>query len=281
MARNLNRRYFLGTVAKGSAAIAVFGTAMVACSDDDGGAGQFGDPLPEGSSTTSLPDTTAATTDTTAAPTTTTAATSGGAGPTTLERVSLGFVSAYVLMRNGEAAIVDTGVPGSEGQIEAGLGALGLGWDDVGHVILTHLHGDHIGSLPAVLGAAAGATGYAGEADIPGIASPRPLTPLGDGDRVFDLEIIATPGHTPGHVAVLDPVGGILVVGDAMNGGDAMGGQAGTVAGANPQFTPDLVAADDSIRKLAAFDFDAIYFGHGEPVLANASQLVVDFAAAL
>ncbi len=279
MHRRLDRRDFLGTLAKGSAAVAVFGTALVACSDDDPATGQFGDPLPEDSTTTTAPTGTSAPGDTGA--TTTTSTPAPIAAATTIERVSLGFVSAYVLARNGEAAIVDTGVSGSEGQIEAGLAALGLGWEAVGHVVLTHLHGDHIGSVSAVLEAAADATGYAGEADIPGISAPRPLTPVGDGDEVFGLQIIFTPGHTPGHVSVLDPVGGILVVGDAMNGGDAMGGEAGTVAGANPQFTPDLVAADDSIRKLAGFQFDSIYFGHGEPVIGLADQQVVEFAASL
>ena len=61
-------------------------------------------------------------------------------------RVNLGFVSAYVLVRAGEAAIVDTGVAGSAGAIEASLTGLGLGWAAVGHLILTHHHGDHIGS---------------------------------------------------------------------------------------------------------------------------------------
>lgn len=280
MQRRLNRRDFLGTLTKGSAAIAVIGGALVACSDGSS-TGQFGDPLPED---TTPPDTappqTTATTAAQPAPTSTTTG-APAADPVTIERVSLGFVSAYVLARGGEATVVDTGVAGSEGQIEAGLTALGLGWDAVGHIILTHLHPDHIGSISAVMMAAADATGYAGAADIPSITAPRPLTAVGDGDTVFDLQIIATPGHTPGHVAVLDPVSGILVVGDAMNGGDAIGGEAGTVAGANPDFTTDLVAADDSIRKLAAFDFDAIYFGHGEPVVGGAAALVAEFADSL
>ena len=75
------------------------------------------------------------------------------------------FVSAYVLARGGEAAVVDTGTAGSEGDIAAALERIGLGWDAVGHVIVTHLHGDHAGGLAAVLGAAPDATGYAGQED--------------------------------------------------------------------------------------------------------------------
>jgi glyoxylase-like metal-dependent hydrolase (beta-lactamase superfamily II) len=189
------------------------------------------------------------------------------------ERVHLGFVSAYVLARRGEAAIVDTGIPGSEGEIEASLSVLDLGWGDVSNVIITHLHNDHQGSLPAVMGLAAGATGYAGFADISGMTSPRKLVGVGDGDMVFDLRVIDTPGHTPGHISVLDELGGLLVAGDAMTGGDD------GVAGANPQFTADMAVAGESIKKLARFEYDTVLFGHGEPVVGNASQRVVEFAA--
>ena len=102
------------------------------------------------------------------------------------ERVNMGFVSAYLLIRGGEAALVDTGEAGSEAAIESSLTSIGLGWSAVGHVIITHSHGDHSGSRIAVLERAAGATGYAGAEDIPGMGGVE-LTAVGDGDRVFDL----------------------------------------------------------------------------------------------
>jgi glyoxylase-like metal-dependent hydrolase (beta-lactamase superfamily II) len=142
-------------------------------------------------------------------------------------------------------------------------------------VILTHLHSDHIGSVGDVMRAAPDAAGYAGAADIPGIDAPRTLTAVGDGDRVFELEIIETPGHTPGSISVLDPVARILVAGDAMNGGDAPG----TVSGANPRFSSDMEAANASVGKLAGFTFDSVYFGHGEPVDSGADALVRQLAA--
>jgi glyoxylase-like metal-dependent hydrolase (beta-lactamase superfamily II) len=194
------------------------------------------------------------------------------AGAVSWQRVNLGFVSAYVLVRSGEAAVVDTGVAGSEDDIAAALAATGLGWDAVGHVILTHLHGDHIGSAPAVLTAAPDAIGYAGAADIPGISVPRELTAVGDGDRVFDLAIVATPGHTPGHISVLDEVGGILVAGDALNTAS------GRATGPNPQFTPDMETAMASVAKLGALTFETLLVGHGDPVAAGASAQVAELA---
>ncbi len=256
-------------------AVAVFGLAAVAC-DDQSAEGGGATTAP---STTLPPEATTASTTTTETPTTTTTSLAPETG--VWERISLGFVSAYVLARAGSAAVVDTGVSGSEDDIEAGLGALGAGWDSVGHVILTHHHGDHVGSIEAVLERAAAAAAYAGEADIPRISSTRPLTPVGDGDEVFGLEIIATPGHTPGHVSVLDPAAGVLVAGDALNGGDTMGGRAGTVAGPNPQFSSDMPTANETVKKLAALQFDTILFGHGEPVEGGAAALLAELAAGL
>ena len=76
-------------------------------------------------------------------------------------RVNLGIVNAYVLIRGKEAAIVDTGTPNNGSKIADVVRTAGLGWDAVQHVILTHYHPDHMGSVGEVLGAAVKATGYA------------------------------------------------------------------------------------------------------------------------
>jgi glyoxylase-like metal-dependent hydrolase (beta-lactamase superfamily II) len=198
----------------------------------------------------------------------------GSPGATAWHRVNLGFVSAYLLARDGEVAVVDTGVEGSETAIGDGLTAIGLGWDAVGHVILTHQHPDHAGSTTAVLEAAPLATGYAGAADIPGITSPRPLTAVEDGEHVFDLRIVTTPGHTPGHIAVLDEIGGVLVAGDAVVT------EGGLVALPPAEFTADMTEAMASIAKLATFPFETLLVGHGEPIEGGASEAVAALAAA-
>jgi glyoxylase-like metal-dependent hydrolase (beta-lactamase superfamily II) len=198
---------------------------------------------------------------------------SSATGGVTWERANLGFVSAYVLVRAGEAAIVDTGVGGSEGVIAEALTAAGTDWSAVGHIIVTHRHGDHAGSIGAVMAAAPDAVGYAGAADIPGISAPRSLTPVADGETVFGLRIVATPGHTAGHIAVLDEVGEILVAGDALGTVD------GTLAGSNPQFTDDAEQARASIVKLGGLTFETLLVGHGEPILTGASTQVAALAA--
>ena len=190
----------------------------------------------------------------------------------TWERVNLGFVSAYILIRGGEAALVDTGEAGSEAAIESSLASIGLGWAAVGHVIITHSHGDHSGSRIAVLERAAQATGHAGARDIPAMGGVE-LTAVGDGDRVFDLEIVATPGHTAGSISVLDSVNGVLVAGDAL--GTAEGKP--TLPG--ERFTVDMAEAKRSVVKLGGLTFETLLVGHGDPIESGAAALVAELGA--
>lgn len=191
------------------------------------------------------------------------------------ERADLGIVSAYVLVRGGEAAVVDTGQEGSADGIEAALGTAGVGWDAVGHVILTHRHPDHIGSVGAVLEAAPDATVHAGAEDLPAVPVEG-VQAVADGDRVFDLTIVASPGHTPGHVCVHDPMSGLLVAGDALNGTDGS-----DVRGPNPNFTSDMDAALQSVEALGALEVSTVLFGHGEPYTgADAAERIAALVAA-
>lgn len=252
------RRMLIRDMGKAGLAVMILGTA--ACASDPT---ENATPTPETGGTTPTAPTSSST-----------SATGGGtsssaAAGSDLEwhRVDLGFVSAYLVYRSGEAALVDTGVADSEGAVATALEEIGLGWDSVGTVIITHKHPDHQGSLEPVL-AATDAAWYAGSADIPAITASTEGRPVGDGDRLFDLEIIETPGHTPGHISVLDSSGGVLIAGDALNG------ENGGVAGPNPGFSEDIDLANASVAKLAGFDYEAILFGHGEPVLSEGSSLV-------
>ncbi|MGH8957812.1 MAG: MBL fold metallo-hydrolase [Acidimicrobiia bacterium] len=262
----INRRLFVANLGKGTLALAIFG----ACADPGGNQStSTAAPSPASSPPTTLGSTTSA--SATSAP----SSTNAPAEEVRFQRVNLGFVSAYIVVRGSEAAIVDTGVSGSEGEIEAGLGEVGVGWEQVGHVILTHRHPDHQGSAAAVLEAAIDAVGYAGEGDLASITSPRPLTAVRDGDSVFGLDVVGTPGHTAGHICLLDSVAGVLVAGDALVGAE------GGVVSPDPQFSSDHDEALRSVEKLAGFAYEQILFGHGEPVMAGGSGLVADLAAGL
>lgn len=251
---------------KAGLAVMVFGTACTG----ERSSQTTGSGTSPTSSTTSGGETTTTDSDTTTTPPASTEETKWA-------RAEMAIVSAYILYRGGEAALIDTGQSGSAPDIEAALGGIGLGWDSVGHVILTHRHPDHVGSVDAVAELAIDSVFHIGEgdADAVGDLGNTGTQLVSDGDNIFDLRVIGTPGHTVGHISVLDESAGILVVGDAMN---RIGG---ALSGSNPSFTADAAAADESIRKLAGFEFEVVLFGHSDPILSGGSAEVRDLAATL
>ena len=207
------------------------------------------------SETTPAPEAAGAETEEAAAP----AEAEGGAtGELQLQHVSLGFVSAYVLVRGTEAAIVDTGVAGSGPAINEALTMMGLMPSNVRHILLTHNHSDHAGGLGDLEGAMTNATVHAGPGDVDSIQTSLTLNEVADGDEVFGMGVVGTPGHTVGSISVFDTDSGLLVAGDAING-DGSGG----ITGANPNFTPDMESANASVAKMAALSPMIAAFGHG------------------
>ena len=195
-----------------------------------------------------------------------------------IRRVPLGqngFTTSYIVIRRGEVAIVDTGVSGSGQRIGEALQAAGLGWDAVRNLIVTHHHPDHAGSVGEVLGLATSAKVWAGVADIPSIRSPRPVDAAEDGADVFGLRIIATPGHTLGHVSVYDEAASTFISGDALTN------VGGSLAGSAPQYTADMAKAAESVRKIAGLGFEKAFFMHGDPIEKGAAAQIGKLALRL
>lgn len=257
----VGRRWLLTTAGKGVLGFALLGLA--ACDGDDSGS------APPAEAEAGTPPSAESSDATAGSP----AEEEPAAGELQWSRVDLGFVSAYVLVRGNEAAVVDTGVGGSGEAIGTVLQEAGPGWAGVRHVVLTHKHPDHAGSVSEVLDQAPDATGYVGQADLGEVDSSRPLTALRDGDEVFGLQIVGTPGHTAGHMAVFDPGTAVLVAGDALTNEDGL-------AGSNPQFTEDEQAAAESVRKMADLSPKVILVGHGQPVVRGAADQLRQLAGA-
>jgi len=246
-------------------AVAILGTATVACASDTTEAAQesLETPVPAESAEPAAAESAEPTADAVEAD-------DSAGGDLVWEQVSLGFVSAYVLARGNEFAVVDTGLAGDGLKIGEALGVLGANLDDLDHVILTHLHGDHVGALPEILEVASSATAYAGEADVAGISSPRAITAVNDGDDIFGLQVVGTPGHTAGHICLYDEAASLLIAGDALVESN------GEVASPPEQFTEDMDVALTSAKALAALQFDDLAVGHGNPISGGASAIVAE-----
>ncbi len=257
-----SRRQFLGEFGKGSLALAVLTPAVLAaCSSGES------DELAGGQSTAD---------GSTVNESTNSESTEDAPATNTLRwaQAELGFVSAYVLARGNKAAIVDTGVSGSADAIGRSLTDLGLTYNDVEHVVLTHHHGDHAGSIAEVMDRSVNATVYAGEADLDSITTEA-ITGLVGGEDIFGFEALHTPGHTAGHIAVIDHDAGLLVAGDAIftDGGSALEGP--------DRFFDDVPLSRQSIREMAALSFNTLLVGHGPPIEGGADAAVAQLAAAL
>lgn len=71
------------------------------------------------------------------------------------------------------------------------------------------------------------------------------------------VEIVATPGHMPGHISIYIKDSKTLISGDALVVED------NKLTIANPQYTLDIVEAKNSIKKLLNYEIDRIICYHG------------------
>lgn len=148
------------------------------------------------------------------------------------------FVNAFLVREEDGLTLVDTTMGRADEALLAAAAAVGA---PIRRIAVTHGHGDHVGSLDALkarLGEAVEVLvpeidarileGDKPDGKLPGswpAVATVADTRLSAGDRVGSLEVIAAPGHSPGHVAYLDTRTGSLIAGDVFT---AYGGLAVT-----------------------------------------------------
>jgi glyoxylase-like metal-dependent hydrolase (beta-lactamase superfamily II) len=185
------------------------------------------------------------------------------------------FVNAYFVVEDDGLTLVDTTMNAAEQLIAEAPGK-------IRRIALTHGHGDHVGSLDAlrqklgesvdVLMPEVDAQIHAGERGKTRGSWPTletvPDVRLKEGDRVGSLEVVATPGHTPGHVSFLDTRDRALIVGDVFTSY----GRVETTSRLYWRFplattaTADKVQNAASARKLLELEPTVLYVGHGPVV---------------
>jgi len=204
---------------------------------------------------------------------------------TTIRR--FGLVNAYLVLEDDGLTLVDTTIPRGEKAILRAAEGMGA---PIVRIALTHAHVDHVGALDALASALPGVEVAISSRDArllakdkapdpgepagaklrggyPG-ARTRPSRLLAPGDRVGSLEVVPSPGHTPGHVSFLDTRDRTLFAGDAF----ATFGGAATAAAPSPRFPLPWLAtwhrptALASARVLRALAPTRLAVGHGPVV---------------
>ncbi len=80
------------------------------------------------------------------------------------------------------------------------------------------------------------------------------------------LRVVATPGHTPGHVSFFAPGPGILFAGDSLRSGNGRLNPSGNM------ITWDQEKANVSIRTQASLGAKIVAVGHGQVVMDAAGK---------
>lgn len=213
-----------------------------------------------------------------------------------LSILPLGMVNCYLYRATSGPVLIDCGNPGDGPAIMAALSAAGVSVTDV-QIIATHLHIDHIGALPELQGAGAGAAHmhpidavmvsegirmrpmhfagpfewFAGSINRRMAVMPRGpqaaiIADATDGAiLVGELTVIATPGHAAGQISLYSPRdGGVLITGDAA---------VRFTAQPNLSFLyEDKALAIESFQRIAELTFEHAVFGHGKPLVGGADR---------
>jgi glyoxylase-like metal-dependent hydrolase (beta-lactamase superfamily II) len=219
-----------------------------------------------------------------------------------LWELKMGMVNAYLLETTDGLVLIDAGWPGKTDAIFQAVHYAGQDPKNIRHLVLTHGHIDHAGSAAEVI-EQTGARAYAHSADLDLIGNGRaehPGTSITPGiipklvyrffikpggttykpfaiDQTLDdgqclpmapeVEVIHSPGHCAGHVALLVRNEGVLIAGDICSNVMGLGYSV---------LNEDRTLARKSILRVAEYPFDRAVLGHGKPLDKRASALIKD-----
>ena len=211
------------------------------------------------------------------------------------------LVAAFVVP--GETvAVIETGPATVAKNLTDGLAALGIGPDDVGYFVGSHIHLDHAGGAgdlvdvfpkativvhtegarhmidPSKLMKSAYRVFGPKLDDLFGPLRPVPsdrLLAVDEGDRLDlgkgrTLSIFYAPGHARHHIAVQDSETGVLFVGDSMG---VYLPEAGVIRPATPPPDFDLPLALQTLDRYKEIDPTGLYLTHFGPAPAGGDLL--------
>ncbi|MHB8290671.1 MAG: MBL fold metallo-hydrolase [Acidimicrobiales bacterium] len=199
---------------------------------------------------------------------------------------------------DGTVTLVDTGLKGAPKRLIASLSAIGKQPVDVSRIVLTHAHPDHVGGC-RTMRARTSAEVQIHDADAPFLREGKrppadPLRPLArvfaftgssqpscsvdetfsDGDIIpvgGGLQVLHTPGHSPGHCSFLHPRSGVLITGDALFN------LRHRIRYSFALFCSNYAMSIDTAERLAEPDYEIAAFTHGPEIRDGAREVVRSF----
>lgn len=201
-----------------------------------------------------------------------------------------------LIIQDEELTLVDTGYPGFMDKIEREINRLNYNIENLKSIIITHYDDDHIGALKAfkykypntqIISSFVESKYISGHAKSERLIQAKNLLnemsedekPYGEafvnmlqeleyvdvdvevtnGALILnnEVEVIATPGHTSGHISLyIQSVNSVIT-------GDAAVKEGETLNVANPEYSMNLEDAENSLKKIKDLNADKYYCFHG------------------
>ena len=203
-----------------------------------------------------------------------------------------GMINCFLVREADGFTLVDAGLRGSAKSILGAASRLGA---PIRRIVLTHAHIDHIGSLDGLIAVLPAAELSAGKREARLLAKDlsldagengktllgftgaksRPSRLLVEGERVGSLQAVASPGHTPGHLAYLDVRDAALIAGDAFTTqtGVVVAGVFKVLFPFPALFSWNAVLSVKSAAKLRGLNPNLLAVGHGPSIPSPARQI--------
>lgn len=207
--------------------------------------------------------------------------------------ISLRFVKSFLIDRDNELILVDSGTKGSGNRIISAINSLGKSFSQIKYIIFTHSHPDHIGGAYEIKSVIPTAQVGIDEKGVEYLKYGRIRYPIfhsmmleilftigkpilfkrfngipvdfsiKEGELIKGVEILKTPGHTEDSISIYLPEINSMIVGDTLQGS-----REGLKY---PNIYEDFEGLKKSVEKIKSYNPSMVYVSHGY----NSSKFLV------